>query len=86
MRFILVVASAVFLASSVLADHTPEADAKYIPWWQSVPDHKRQSVRNLCVSFLGLTASEQLEVFYHNEDKTFEAWRVCDWLSIHNKL
>ena len=86
MRFILVAASAIFLSGSVLADHLPEADAKYYPWWNGVPDHKRQSVKKFCVSFLDLSSSEQLEVIYYDEEKTFEAWRMCDWLSIHNKL
>ena len=86
MRFILVAASFVFLSNSAFADHLLEGGAKCGFWWQSVPNHKKQSVINVYVSFLGLTANEQLEVFYYNEDKTFEAWRMCDWLSIHNKL
>ena len=39
-----------------------------------------------CAGFLALTAQEQLEVFYFDEDKTLEAWRVCDWLDIHGHM
>ena len=85
MRFILVIACTLF-AGSASANHLPEADTKYDPWWQTVPDDKRPAVIKFCAGFLVLTAREQLEVFYFNEDKTFEAWRVCDWLQIHDHL
>ena len=68
------------------ADHLPEADANYDPWWNSVPSDKRTAVIRFCAGFLALTPQEQLEVFYFNEDKTFEAWRVCDWLDIHGHM
>ena len=75
-----------FFAGSALADHPPEADSKYGPWWKTVPDDKRLATIEFCASFLNLTAREQLEVFYFNEDKTFEAWMVCDWLESHGHL
>ena len=68
------------------ADQFPQADAKYGPWWDGVPSDKRSAVIRFCASFLDLTAQEQLEVFYFNEDKTFEAWRVCDWLDSHGHM
>lgn len=59
MRFILVIACTLF-AGSALADHLPEADTKYDPWWKTVPDDKRLAVIKFCASFLDLTAREQL--------------------------
>ena len=66
--------------------HESEADARYGPWWRTVPDDKRPAVIKFCLGFLDLTAQEQIKVFYFNEDKTLEAWRACDWLEIHGHL
>ena len=85
MRFFPVIACILF-AGSAMADHLPAADAKYGPWWRSVPNNERPAVVKFCVNFLDLTAQEQLEVFYFNEEKTFEMWRACDWLDIHGHL
>ena len=76
---------AVFTQSAT-ASHMPEGDAKYGPWWENVPDDKRLSVIKFCVNFLAANSLEQLEVFYFNEEKTFEAWKMCDWMEQHQLL
>ena len=79
------IALALFTESAT-AKHMPEGDAKYGPWWENIPDDKRSSVIKFCVHFLAANSLEQLEVFYFNEEKTFETWKMCDWMEQHQIL
>ena len=86
LRLLALVTVFTILAGNSLASGMPEADAKYGPWWEGISSSERISVTRFCIGFRALTAQEQREVFYFDNDAALEAWKVCYWLYINGYL